>query len=227
MRPIKTTLKLISKKKLTETVFLLTFKSSENIDFEPGQYANLEVEEGEWRSYSVADFDEKTKEISFLVDTAPGGLASKIFQEIEPEVEMRSILPSGFFTLRDSDRPKIFVCTGTGLAPFFSMIDKLYEQGFDKEIYVLFGVRYLAKDFATPLLKDYLNKDNFKLVRCVTRPEKEGDYKEGRVTKVLFEMGLKLEAYDIYVCGAPQMTGDVVKFLKENGITENVYYELY
>jgi len=227
MKPKLATLKVTDMEKLTDTVYRLSLGVSESIEFMPGQYVNIEVKMGEWRSYSIANYDEGKREIMLLIDTAPGGVASKVFESIQIGHEFRSILPAGSFVLVDNARPKIFISTGTGVAPFLPMITKLISADFKDEIYLLFGIRYVEKDFVSKFVGDFESKKNFKFIRCITRPEGEGDWMVGRVTKVLFTLGLNLEKYDIYLCGAPQMVGDMVELLKEKGIKENVYFEKY
>ena len=50
------------------------------------------------------------------------------------------------FLLPDAplDRNYVFSATGTGIAPFLGMLMELFEQGFQKDVWLVFGVPYLT-----------------------------------------------------------------------------------
>src|SRR5918993_472919 len=50
--------------------------------------------------------------------------------------------PKGKFLLQDDGRTALFVASGTGLAPFISMIETLRDRGQQRDIILLHGVSY-------------------------------------------------------------------------------------
>ena len=65
----------------------------------------------------------------------------------------------------------VFVATGTGIAPFRSMIRDLLRKGFQRNIWLLFGTRYergIPYDEEGQLLESYYPQ--FHYIPTVSRP---------------------------------------------------------
>lgn len=101
------------------------------LDFAPGQYVTLRAH-GTPRAYSLANSPSEP-ELEFCIRRVPGGrLTSDLFvhTEVGDEVVVRG--PNGHMVLDDpSGRDLVFMATGTGVAPFKSMIDYTFERGWD------------------------------------------------------------------------------------------------
>ncbi|WP_226021403.1 FAD-binding oxidoreductase [Halomicrobium salinisoli] len=101
----------------------------EPFEFAPGQYVTLRAHDTP-RAYSLAN-GPSADELEFAIRRVPGGrLTSQLFEYARPGDEVVVRGPNGHMVLADpSDRDLVFMATGTGVAPFKSMIDHLYEQG--------------------------------------------------------------------------------------------------
>jgi len=115
----------MKKLQLTKTVFHF-FIQNENptiYTFQPGQYGTFIIDENTRRQYTFASApDPKTFEL--VVDVSPMGPGSKYFLEKNVGERVEYLAPLGNFTLSQNLLKKVFVATGTGIAPFRSMLLK-------------------------------------------------------------------------------------------------------
>ena len=109
----------------------------------------------------------------------------------------------------------MFIASGTGIAPFHSMV-KSYP-GLNYEL--IHGVRYSEEAYERG---DY---DEERHTLCVSRDNK-GDYK-GRLTGYLKESSFDKNTC-FYLCGNSDMIFDAMEILREKGFDrENVNVEVY
>jgi len=243
----KIQLKLAYKKQLIPKTYFLTFKTEQDFNFIPGQFFSLEVEPKTFRAYSTVqvnnnppDFFEDSKKlpkltkgnyVSFMISTKPGGKASKYFEEITPETSLNAVGPSGKFKLHTSLKDKVFIATGTGLAPFVPMIKELLDKDPEYQIYLFFAVWNKESDFSKQFFKEYDNSNypNFKIYTVVDE-FKEEDLDEfhlgGRVTTEVPKIITDVKAFDFYLCGHPAMVASMNEVLLELG-SETVFMEKF
>lgn len=216
---------------LTETVTICRFRHTEpaEIEFKAGQYALVIVNDRDKRAYSIASSPEHKEYFDFYVDISPGGVGSKFFESLKEGDEVEYFAPIGRFFYIENEKPALFISTGTGNAPFFSMVESALINGEKKTIRMLNGFRYknlvFGKDRLDDLAKTY---PNFTHDICLSKDNQDG-YKKGRVTAHLEEEVKNLGTdIDVYVCGGKEMILDVEKNLIALGVPkENIRYEKY
>src|SRR4028118_1671665 len=100
-----------------------------SFDFKPGQFVTLDLPIHEkknkrWRSYSIASWPDGTNVIELVIVKLEGGLGTAyLFDHIVEGSELLLRGPQGVFVLPEViDRDLFFICTGTGVAPFRSMV---------------------------------------------------------------------------------------------------------
>jgi NAD(P)H-flavin reductase len=206
--------KLIDKVQLTDTTFEFTYQSSKEIDYCPGQYARIQFGEANYGSYSIVTA--KDKVLKFIIETKFGGMYADYFLSLEPGDYSSIRLPLGDFFVRQSDNKKIFISTGTGIAPQLAMIDVISNNTSDKEIDIYFGCSYAKDNFITRYLQDFEKKININLHICISREKKEG-FIHGRVTAPLNEIKDNLQKCDFYISGNPLMVAETVGILRKKG----------
>lgn len=119
-------------------------------DFKPGQFVTLDLPIHEkknkrWRSYSIASHPNGTNEIELVIVLLEGGAGTTyLFNEVHEGSELIVSKPQGAFVLPDPcDKDLFLVCTGTGIAPFRSMVHHLHlHQLPHPHIHLIFGTRY-------------------------------------------------------------------------------------
>ena len=117
--------------------------------FKAGQFVTLDLPIHEqrnkrWRSYSIASMPDKSNVIELVVVHVDGGVASKyIFNDIKVGSTFTLRGPQGVFVLPDRIEKDIYmISTGTGIAPFRSMLHYInFHQVPHREINLIFGTR--------------------------------------------------------------------------------------
>ncbi|WP_276271675.1 FAD-binding oxidoreductase [Haloarcula litorea] len=115
------------------------------VDFSPGQYIALRVD-GTPRAYSLANSPSED-ELELCIRRVPGGrLTSDLFQRVDEGDEVGVRGPNGEMVLESpSDRDVVFLATGTGVAPFKSMLDFTFEadrdsfEGEPRDVWLFLG----------------------------------------------------------------------------------------
>lgn len=209
---------LASKEQLTPTIWRLTFAVDGDIGaIAPGQFARLRVGEGEWRDYSIADDDGRT--LRFLISTRTGGRGSTFVQGAPVGSRTLIELPLGQYTLVPNTHRKVFVATGTGLAPFLPMFRALERAGTAADTLLIFGCRNAAEDIT--LVLDKLPPS---LLRCYSRAAAPPGGIRGRVTEALARLDFDPAQTDFYLCGSAAMITDCRWRLEERG-ARHLYVE--
>ncbi len=208
---------------------------SQEFTFTPGQFISvIEPLEGKeiTRAYSIAS-PRGSNRFELCLNHVPDGLVSTYLFELRPGDEVEIHEPLGYFTLRHPGRHAVFVATGTGIAPFRSMLLD-YLPKMQPQITLLFGARYeyglLYRDEFDLLDREY---PSFRFLPTITRPTESWHGRTGRVQAHLDEaLALhtpgEMANIDIYVCGLKEMVDDVRKNLKQRGFDrKQIIYEKY
>ena len=172
-------------------------------------------------------------EFSIVKATESTGGSHYLFEEAAIGTAIRFKGPDGAFTLRDSsaDKDLVFICTGTGVAPFRSMIWDIYKRQLPhRNIHLIFGGRQEHDILFREELK-FLEKNlpNFRFDAALSR-EPNWTGTKGYVHSVYTE-GYKNVRPDVhfYICGWSKMIDDAVaKLIVDLGYDKSqVFYELY
>lgn len=202
---------------LTENTFVLTLPKS-RFKFVAGQHISLSIQ-GDYQSreYSIYSAEEGDN-LEVLVKEVDGGYFSPKLKHLK-EGEMVEVHgPFGKFGLdekRLDSHKHVFIASGTGIAPFHSMVKSYPELDYE----MIHGVRYASEAYE----KDSYEKERFTI--CASRDE-NADF-EGRLTEYLkiAEFG---ENTCFYLCGNSDMIFDAMEILKDKGFDrENVTVEVY
>ncbi len=199
--------------------------------FVPGQFMSLTAcIEGDdmTRAYSMASAPSENR-FSLCLNEVEGGRFSPHLFSLTPGDEVECKGPYGSFIFRRPLSDSILVATGTGIAPFRSMLlDRLPLEP-DRHFTLIFGVRHeyglLYREDWEALARQY---PNFEFRPTLTRPGPHWTGATGRVQSHIIEVLGHRTDVDIYVCGLKEMVNDVRSLLKEKGIDRRrIIYERY
>ncbi|HXY35017.1 MAG TPA: FAD-dependent oxidoreductase [Planctomycetaceae bacterium] len=211
---------LAAKDRLTPTIWRMTFELDRPVDgFAPGQFARLQVAGNEWRDYSIAELDGKTAH--FLISTRTGGRGSQFVTHAELGTATQIELPLGHYTLARNDHRKIFVATGTGVAPFLPIFRQLEQEGGLGGSELYFGCRTAAEDITAGLQPLPAT-----VIPCVSREEPRPGGFKGRVSGALSRARFDPSTTDFYVCGSAAMIADCMSVLETRGAS-HIHVEVY
>lgn len=130
--------------------FWLEMPDEATPSFRAGQFITLDLPIGDkraarWRSYSIANLPrmEGLIELCIVLGESSGAGTRYLFEEVREGHSLRWKGPDGAFTLPDTiDHDLVFVCTGTGIAPFRSMIHDLVDNAKPhRNVHLIFGCR--------------------------------------------------------------------------------------
>ncbi|HEX5432456.1 MAG TPA: FAD-binding oxidoreductase [Bryobacteraceae bacterium] len=225
--------KLIRSAELAPGVRHFTFQSlgPGPFHFEAGQFVSFSEEIGGkviTRAYSIASPPDGTNCFELCLNLVPEGFFSSRLFEMEPgeTVEMRE--PLGMFMLRQPPRDSVFIATGTGIAPFRSMLKRHLHKS-SPAFTLLFGVRYEShlmyrREFEE--LAEFYPQFHFR--PTLSRPEPGWSGRTGHVQAHLEEALGGRRDLDIYLCGLKLMVDDVRAILKGMGFDrKQIFYEKY
>ena len=209
---------LLNIEDLTSTVEKFTF--SMDLDFKAGQYVTFAIPIGDkitQRSYSLAS-SPSDNVLEIIVKKVGDGAGTSFLwsMNVGDTVEMVGAL--GAFTIKDTSQDIVFISTGTGMAPFRSMIDELKANSYSGKIIMLTGYRTEDEELCK---EEFLDVD----YHCIIS-QPLTDIEKGRV-QILIEKYVPFDFKgDFYLCGLSVMIEETKSFLEAKGFSK-IHYEKY
>jgi ferredoxin-NADP reductase len=218
--------------------FWIQIPELDNFDFKPGQFVTLDLPIHEkknkrWRSYSIASHPDGTNIIELVIVLLEGGAGTTyLFNEIKEGSELILRGPQGVFTLPESvDKDLYLICTGTGIAPFRSMVNFIKEHNLEHgNIYLIFGCRKCADAlYADEMCTLEKELPNFFYIPTFSREDIADGKRIGYVHNVYEELiGQNKKAANFMLCGWKNMIDDARKKIVELGFDKkDIHFELY
>ncbi len=209
--------KVVELRELTENTFVLSLPQS-RFKFEAGQHISLSIlGDYQSREYSIYSAEESNN-LEILVKEVDGGYFSPKLKHLKPGDMVEVHGPFGKFGLDHKKRDThqhVFIASGTGIAPFHSMV-KTYP-GLNYRL--IHGVRYSSEAYE---IEDYDRKN----VTVCTSRDKNGDF-NGRLTEYLKNTDFAKNTC-FYLCGNSDMIFDAMEILKSKGFDrDSVTVEVY
>jgi glycine betaine catabolism B len=222
--------------------FWIQVPELEVFDFKAGQFVTIDLPIHEkvnkrWRSYSIASWPDGTNVFELLIVLLDGGAGSTyLFNNIEVGSELTLRGPQGVFILPEPiEKDLYFICTGTGIAPFRSMVHHIKRHRIPhKEIYLLFGTR-TQQDLLYPAEMKGLEMEveGFHYLPTLSREKWDGCcgyvheiYENIVHQKMNGDNSLPPSAF--YLCGWKSMVDEAKKRIQELGFDRKaIHQELY
>lgn len=214
--------------------YIIEVPELESFDFTAGQFVTIDCPIHErpnkrWRSYSIASAPDGTNRYELLIVLVEDGLATPwMFDTWREGTEITYRGPAGVFTLKDEQLQQdlFLVCTGTGIAPFRSMINFIARENIPhKNIYLIYGCR-TQKDLLYYDEMRNLPLDNFHFIPTLSREEWLG--KTGYVHAVYTEHAAQKPASNFYLCGWKNMIDEARQRIAAMGFDKKaIHFELY
>ena len=187
------------------------------------------------RAYSIASAPSLDNVIELVIVLNEDGLGTPyLFDEINIGDKIPISQPLGKFIRprpQGFDQDLVFICTGTGIAPFRSMVlDILNHKIPHKDIYLIKGCRK-AKDVLYFNEMTALDKaeDSFHFIPVLSREsEQEWTGQTGYVHQVYENLFTRFDDKLFYLCGWKQMVMEARQKLQDLGVAkDNIRFELY
>ncbi len=196
--------------------YLIGFLRS--FEFRAGQVIGIALEEqGPRRLYSICS-GEKDPEVWILYNVIEEGFLTPKMSSLEKGDTIWITEPRGSFT--GSSSPAVWMATGTGIAPFYSM----FRSGLSEGKTLIHGTRYLEQFHFYDEFSEILGPN---YIRCCSAEYGDRIY-HGRVTRYLNELESIDPALIYYLCGSAEMVVETRDILIFKGIPfDQIKSEIY
>jgi ferredoxin--NADP+ reductase len=225
---------------IAEGLAIVGVQALENpFPFNPGQYATLGLmgeEKLVQRPMSISSSADRLDEYEFFIRLVEGGEFTPLLWERQVGDPINIKGAKGRFVLQDDGRTCLLVASGTGLAPFMSMIETLRDRGQTRDLVLLHGASHDFDLAWRSQLETLASEGSFpvRYAATVSRPQNCPTWTglTGRVEAIvegqLDEHRLTPENTTVYLCGNPDMIEAVETMAAARGFPpEQVRKELY
>lgn len=207
---------ILQRRWLSNKTFEIRLKKPPTFTFEPGQRICLSHNTVA-RDYSLV-CPPDDPDLLLCIRNVKGGLLSPELSALPINSQLHFTGPDGYFVFRPSIRPAVFVATGTGIAPFCSMV----RAGIT-EVTLLHGVATAAELYYTSVFESLVKR----YVPCLSQPDVSSDDIFGGMVTEYLQRHLAKGRYDFYLCGRQQMIRDVTLLVDEKFEGSYLYTELF
>jgi CDP-4-dehydro-6-deoxyglucose reductase, E3 len=211
-------------------VLYLSLPANERLQFLAGQYLEIIMRDGKRRAYSMANPPEDDAHIELHVrNMANGAFTDYVFNKMKERDILRFEGPLGTFFLReDSDKPIIFLASGTGFAPIKSIVEHAFHIGVERQMVMYWGGRIRSELYMLDLaVKWQAEHANFTFIPVLSEalPEDQWTGRTGFVHRAVMDDFPDLSGYQVYACGAPVMVEAAHKdFTSRSSLSEDEFY---
>ena len=219
--------------KVTQDVMILHLKlpASERLQFLAGQYLEFLLRDGSRRSFSMGNAPHDDELVEIHVRHVPGGqFTDHVFGKMKEKDILRFEAPLGTFFLREeSEKPIVFVASGTGFAPIKSVIEHAMHKEFVRPMTLYWGGRRPQDLYMHELAQKWAREFGafFDYVPVISDalPEDEWKGRTGFVHRAVMEDFPDLAGYQVYACGVPIMVDSArADFIAKCGLPEDEFY---
>jgi CDP-4-dehydro-6-deoxyglucose reductase len=218
--------------------FWIQIPELDSFNFKPGQFVTLDLPIHEktnkrWRSYSIASAPDGTNIIELVIVLLEGGLGTTyLFNEIKVGSAITLRGPVGVFTLPETlDKDLYLICTGTGIAPFRSMVHWIHQQKIaHKNIHLIFGCRKLTDQLYGAELKALEPlENNFYYHPVFSREDAVPDGAYSGYVHAVYEQLLAVKnPSQFYLCGWKNMIDEAKQRIMAAGYDKkDIHLEIY
>lgn len=221
---------VVALESLTCNVYKVLLKPANPVNFLPGQYLNLILNDEDKRPFSIASSPNRD-----LIELQIGAFgeesyAMQVIEHLQSHAEISIELAAGNAFLREeSERPILLIAGGTGFSYIKSIVDYLAEQESSREIILYWGLREPSACFEMEKTQATIAKlANGIFYPVVENPDKDWSHKVGTVHRVVMSDINRLSDYDIYLAGRFDMIGTIRKdFLEKGASIEHMFADAF
>jgi CDP-4-dehydro-6-deoxyglucose reductase len=213
--------------RLADDVMLILLKlpANERLQFLAGQYIEFLLKDGSRRSFSMANAPHDDELIQLHVRQVPGGqFTDHVFGKMKERDILRFEGPLGTFFLReDSQKPIVFVASGTGFAPIKSVIEHALRKSIARPMTLYWGGRRPKDLYMDALARQWPIK--YVPVVSDALPEDGWTGRTGFVHRAVMEDFPDLSGCQVYACGVPVMVDAARRdFVQKCGLPEEEFF---
>jgi CDP-4-dehydro-6-deoxyglucose reductase, E3 len=211
-------------------ILYLKLPANERLQFLPGQYVDLLLKDGTRRSFSMGNAPHDDEFVQLHVRHVAGGsFTGHVFTTMKERDILRFEGPLGTFFLREeSDKPIVFVASGTGFAPIKAIIEAAFHKGVTRPMTLYWGGRRPKDLYLNDLpVKWAAGQPGFKYVPVISDalPEDAWTGRTGFVHRAAMQDFPDLSGHQVYACGVPIMVDSARRdFIAQCRLPENEFF---
>jgi len=219
-------------------------QTADIFNFEPGQFVTLDLPIHEqknkrWRSYSIASYPNNSNVFELIIVWLDGGAGTTyLFNNVTIGTSLTLRGPQGKFVLPQTIEKDLYlICTGTGVAPFRSMVNYIKQQAKQhKNIYLVFGCRKVEDClYKDELLNLEKTLPNFYYKPCFSREENIESWGNKGYVHGVYESIIEsnkvnetISPATFYLCGWKNMIDEAKQRILSFGYDKHdIHLELY
>jgi CDP-4-dehydro-6-deoxyglucose reductase len=217
--------------RVADDVIILHLKlpANERLQFLAGQYIEFILKDGSRRSFSMANAPHDDEFLQLHVRHVPGGnFTDHVFGAMKERDILRFEGPLGSFFLQQSEKPILFVASGTGFAPIKAIVEDAFKKGVDRPMTLYWGARRPKDLYLNELPQKWAAEHpQFKYVPVISDglPEDAWAGRTGFVHRAVMEDFADLSGYQVYACGVPVMVDSARRdFTHERGLPIDEFF---
>jgi len=198
--------------RVADDVMLVHLKlpANERLQFLAGQYIEFILKDGARRSFSMANPPHDDEFLQIHVRHVPGGsFTEHVFKTMKERDILRFEGPLGSFFLHESEKPIVFVASGTGFAPIKAIIESAAQHGIERPMTLYWGARRPKDLYLDELPRRWAAErpSQFKYVPVISDalPEDQWTGRAGFVHRAVMDDFADLSGVQVYACGVPIM----------------------
>lgn len=228
MPELKAQIEDILDESITVKRFYLVLPEVDSFFFQPGQFVTIKTEiDGNRveRSYSIANMPDLSNRFELCIVLSPDGALSPELWKLKRGDVLNVEGPLGGFVLREPVETELcFICTGTGVAPFRSMIRHLLINELPHQrIRLIFGARYESDLLYRKEFEELAFQfPEFEYIPVLSREKWSGE--TGYVHQVYQKLYQDGRDARFYVCGWQAMCAEARNHLKDLGYNRRQYF---
>ena len=206
---------IVSHTEISPGVFVLSVKR--RVQFQPGQTVKVSLDDDlPPRIYSICSGPDDPM-LSVLYNIKAGGSLTPRLARLSPGDSIRLSEPGGTFV--GTEAPALWIATGTGIAPFYSML----RAGLGHNKTLLHGVRHANQFYFHTEWEQTLGARYHRFCSG----EKPDGIVHGHVNQYFEQAGAPLPGR-VYICGQATMCVEIRDLLIARGVPfGNIIVEIY
>ena len=214
-------------------VIKLQLPTADPFRYYAGQYIEFILKDGKRRSYSMATPPSDDNLVELHIRHTPGGrFTDHVFGAAETQMKVREILrvegPFGSFFLRsDSNKPVVFLASGTGFAPVKAIIERMIQEGVNRPAVLYWGGRRPADLYMQEQAQAWEQQlPGFRFIPVVSDAQADDAWtgRTGFVHQAVLQDIPDLSGYQVYACGAPVMVDSARSDFIKQGLPEDEFF---
>jgi len=186
----------------------LRFANGVRAGFVAGQYLRVFLDDGDSRNFSMANPPRDNDGVELHVREVPGGrFSQEMLSRLTAGDHLKVEMPYGTFGLdRASDAPANLLASGTGFAPFVSIIKDQIARGETRPLHLYWGARTERDLYLDALPRRWAAAYPwFSYTPVLSEPDVDWAGRRGLVHAAVLADHPDLSGHDVYACGNPLM----------------------